>query len=59
MGALLNHLHGLKDVRTATAETASSNGASERVLEKLGFVRSEMGWSAADGDLTRWSHQRA
>lgn len=59
VGALLAHLHGLEGVRTVSAATALSNRASERVLEKLGFVRTGMGWSEDDGDLTRWTHHPA
>ena len=57
VGALLAHLHGLEGVRTVGAATAMGNRASERVLETLGFVRTGLGWSAQDGDLTRWEHQ--
>lgn len=59
VGALVAHLHSLKGVQTVTAKTALGNRASERVLEKLGFVRTGLGWSREDGDLTLWAHQPA
>ncbi|GHF38803.1 RimJ/RimL family protein N-acetyltransferase [Deinococcus metalli] len=56
VGALVAHLHTLPGVRRVTADTALSNRASERVLEKLGFTRTGVGWTAEDGDLTTWAH---
>lgn len=56
VGALVAHLHARPDVRTVTAQTALSNRASERVLEKLGFVRTGKGWDGEEGELTVWAH---
>ncbi|PNY80999.1 GNAT family N-acetyltransferase [Deinococcus koreensis] len=56
VGALVQHLHGQERIRTVTAQTALGNRASERVLEKLGFVQTGLGWSPEDGDLTLWAH---
>ncbi|MDV6374305.1 GNAT family N-acetyltransferase [Deinococcus arenicola] len=55
--ALVAHLHARPDVQTVTAQTALHNRASERVLEKLGFVRTGKGWDKEDGDLTVWAHR--
>lgn len=57
VGALVAHLHARPDVQTVTAQTALSNRASERVLEKLGFVRTGKGWDEEEGELTVWAHQ--
>ncbi|WP_309572730.1 GNAT family N-acetyltransferase [Deinococcus sp.] len=59
VGALVTHLHTLPRVRRVTADTAVHNRASERVLEKLGFERTGLSWSQADGDLTTWAHKLA
>lgn len=58
VGALVTHLHTLPRVRRVTADTAVTNRASERVLEKLGFTRTGISWSEEDGDLTTWAHAR-
>lgn len=57
VGALVAHLHTWPDVRTVTAQTALTNRASERVLEKLGFVRTGRNWDSEDGELTVWAHR--
>ncbi|CAM3769387.1 GNAT family N-acetyltransferase [Deinococcus frigens] len=57
VGALVSHLHTRPGVRTVTAQTALHNRASERVLEKLGFVRTGTGWDEEDGQLTVWAHR--
>lgn len=57
VGALVAWLHTRPDVQTVTAQTALSNRASERVLEKLGFVRTGKEWDAEDGELTVWAHR--
>ena len=54
VGALVAHLLGWPSVNALTAETAVSNRASERVLEKVGFVRTGTSWSQDDGDLVTW-----
>ena len=38
-----------------TAETAVDNLASQRVLEKNGFVRTGVGSNDDDGDLVLWA----
>lgn len=55
VGALVDHLLARPEVRAVTALTAVPNLASQRVLAKLGFVRTGTGWSAEDGDLIAWS----
>ncbi|GGL95670.1 N-acetyltransferase [Deinococcus aerophilus] len=55
--ALVAWLHARPDVQTVTAQTALHNRASERVLEKLGFVRTGTGWDEEDGELTQWAYQ--
>lgn len=57
VGALVTHLHARPDVQTVTAQTTLHNRASERVLEKVGFVRTGKGWDREDGDLTVWAHR--
>lgn len=57
VGALVQHLHGQENISTVTARTAHGNRASERVLEKLGFVQTGVGWSREEGDLTLWAHR--
>jgi [ribosomal protein S5]-alanine N-acetyltransferase len=44
-------------VRTVTAETATSNPASARVLEKSGFVRMGTSWNEDDGSLILWQRR--
>ncbi|WP_412026721.1 GNAT family N-acetyltransferase [Deinococcus yunweiensis] len=58
VGVLVTHLHTLPRVRRVVAATALHNRASERVLEKTGFTRTGQRWSADDGDLTTWAHER-
>lgn len=48
----------LEHVRRVTAETAVSNVASARVLEKSGFVETGRGHSEEDGDLRLWERRR-
>ncbi len=57
VGALVTHLHARPDVQVVTAQTALHNRASERVLEKLGFVRTGSGWDDKEGKLTVWAHR--
>lgn len=52
--ALVKHLFATTSVQIVTAQTALSNRASERVLEKVGFERTGLGWNKEDGDLTNW-----
>lgn len=52
--ALTTHLLTWDSITTVTAETAVSNPASERVLEKAGFVRVGSSWRQDDGDLVTW-----
>ena len=53
--ALVAALLRRPDVRTVTAETATTNPASARVLEKSGFVRVGTGHNDEDGDLLLWT----
>lgn len=53
VAALVDHLATIGLV-TVTAETATTNLASQRVLEKNGFARSGTGWDEEDGDLILW-----
>ncbi|WP_029136690.1 GNAT family N-acetyltransferase [Nakamurella lactea] len=46
------------DVTEITAKTAVDNRASERVLEKNGFVRTGTDHSDEDGDLITWAIRR-
>jgi len=55
VGALVRSLLTHPDVRTVTAETAVDNLASQRVLEKNGFVRTGVGSNDDDGDLVLWA----
>lgn len=55
VGALCAHLRAVPGVRRVVAWTAPGNPASARVLEKNGFARLELGWTAEDGDLIRWA----
>ena len=55
VGALVRSLLAHPDVRTVTAETAVDNLASQRVLEKNGFVRTGVGSNDHDGDLVLWA----
>ncbi|MGH9020625.1 MAG: GNAT family N-acetyltransferase [Acidimicrobiales bacterium] len=52
--ALSAHLLARSEVRAIFAETAVWNRASERVLEKAGFVRFGVDWDEEDGDLVVW-----
>jgi RimJ/RimL family protein N-acetyltransferase len=54
VGALAAHLLTWPPVNALTAETAVSNRASERVLEKVGFARTGTSWNQDDGDLVTW-----
>lgn len=53
--ALLPHWLASPGVRRVTADTARTNPASARVLEKCGFVRVGEGWNEDDGDLILWA----
>ncbi|ULH15380.1 GNAT family N-acetyltransferase [Deinococcus sp. KNUC1210] len=55
--ALLPHWRAQEGVQQLRAETATSNPASARVLEKSGFVRVGSAWSEEDGDLLLWTWQ--
>lgn len=55
VGALVTHLHA-QAVRVVTAETATGNPASGRVLSKLGFRPVGTGHSEEDGSLILWAH---
>jgi RimJ/RimL family protein N-acetyltransferase len=57
VGALVADL--LDRVSAVTAFTAVPNVASQRVLEKLGFVRTGTAWTEEDGDLVSWSLARS
>ncbi|GAA5513865.1 hypothetical protein Dcar01_02613 [Deinococcus carri] len=59
VGALVGALLARPDVRRVTAQTATTNPASGRVLEKLGFTRVGQAWDAEDGDLLVWARGRA
>ncbi len=52
--ALCSHLLTKADVRAVCAETAMGNRASERVLEKAGFMRVARNWDEGNGDLVVW-----
>lgn len=56
--ALCEFLLAQPSVQRLTAQTAIANRASERVLEKCGFVRSGKNWDEEDGELTVWERQR-
>lgn len=58
VAALTAHLLQREGVRAVTAQTALSNRASERVLEKVGFIRTGRGWNEEDGELTTWAFSR-
>ena len=55
VGVLLLAAVEASDIREVWAETAVDNMASQRVLEKLGFVRTGQRWDAEDGALITWS----
>lgn len=55
VGALVTALLARPDVRRVTAQTATTNPASARVLEKLGFARVGTAWDEGDGDLILWA----
>lgn len=52
--ALTEHLLGQREVRRVTAQTALTNRASERVLEKCGFVRGDVKEVRGE-QLTQWA----
>lgn len=56
--ALVAELLKRPAVRRVTAETALSNPASARVLEKCGFVQVGAGHSDEDGELILWATPR-
>jgi RimJ/RimL family protein N-acetyltransferase len=56
--ALIEHLLSRPEVAVVTAKTAVWNLASERVLEKNGFVETGTGWDEDDGDLILWERAR-
>ena len=51
-------LLSLPQVERVTADTAVSNVASARVLEKAGFTETGRRFSEADGELRLWSRVR-
>ena len=53
--ALTVHLLEQPRVQTVTAQTALGNRASERVLEKIGFARTDRRWDDEEGALTLWA----
>lgn len=53
--AVAGWLLALTEVERVTAETAVSNAASARVLEKAGFAEVGRGFSEEDGALRLWS----
>ncbi|GMA14777.1 N-acetyltransferase [Deinococcus metallilatus] len=55
VSALVAALLARPDVRRVTAQTAITNPASGRVLEKLGFSRVGTAWDEEDGDLLVWA----
>lgn len=55
VGALTRHLLGLPRVAVVTARTQVPNQASQRVLEKCGFVRGATRRTRHDGDVVEWS----
>lgn len=55
---LCEWLFSLPKIKRITAETSQSNTASQRVLEKCGFIKTGTGWSEEDGDLFLWSKDR-
>lgn len=57
IGALIEHLRTASGITAVTAETAVSNVASQRVLEKNGFERTGTSWSRDDGDLITWARR--
>ncbi len=52
--ALAKVLTAEPDIALLTARTSPLNTASERVLEKAGFVRVGVSWNGEAGDLTIW-----
>lgn len=52
--ALTARLLSWDTVAAVTAQTATSNPASGRVLDKAGFIPTGKGWSPDDGDLITW-----
>ncbi len=53
--AVTEWLLGLPEVKKVTAETATGNAASARVLEKAGFVEIGRDFSEEDGELRLWA----
>lgn len=56
---LTTHLLTWASITTVMAQTATSNPASARVLEKAGFHRTGTGWNNDDGNLMSWQFQPA
>lgn len=54
--ALVTHLLASASIVSITASTAVSNVASQRVLEKNGFLQTGTASSEEDGDLLVWTH---
>lgn len=59
VAALVAHLRASPEVRRVTAQTATGNAASERVLEKTGFLRTGIAFDEEEGDLIVWTHAGA
>lgn len=55
---LCSWLFAIPNIARITAETSQSNTASQRVLEKCGFIKTGTGWSEEDGDLFLWTKDR-
>jgi [ribosomal protein S5]-alanine N-acetyltransferase len=54
--ALVTHLLASASIVSITASTAVTNLASQRVLEKNGFLQTGTASSELDGDLLVWTH---
>lgn len=55
---LCSWLFSLPNIKLITAETSQSNAASQRVLEKCRFIKTDTGQSEEDGTLFLWSKNK-
>lgn len=55
---LCSWLFSFQNIACITAETSQGNTASQRVIQKCGFIKTGTGWSEEDGDLFLWSKDR-